>query len=398
MRIAHLADMHWGMNYPGPSPESRFEDISRTMDWTADRIIEEKCNLVLVAGDAFKDSRVFLDRASLEIKAFATWLRKISAAGIDVVAISGTPSHDAVAAYELIKEMRIPKVVICTTPDIVKNLSVSVACIPGLNRSGLVTQEEYRTMSAAEVHRIMTGKITQLAIGMRAQCNGIPILMTHMAYQGADTGYTDLMMQNEPVLMQEATTGYSLACLGHIHRPQQIGENVFYSGSPERLSFSDEHIKTGFWIHEHNGNGFDSRFIETPARKYCTLNVDFSGCEDLEKAMLWELAGIRKDTGEELLMFPTTGAITRLRYKCTREQVELISRKFMEATLYKGGAYYVSDMHGDVEHVDRARDREVTESLGPVEALEKWAQKQGIVPEEITELQSMTAGLLEVVQ
>jgi len=396
MRIAHLADMHWGMNYPGPSPESRFDDISRTMDWTADRIIEEKCDLVLVAGDAFKDSRVFLDRASLEIKAFVAWLRKVSAAGIDVVAISGTPSHDAVAAYELIKEMRIPRVCIETTPRVVKHL-VDIACIPGLNRSNLVTQEEYRTMSAAEIHRIMTGKITQLAIGMRSQCGGVPILLTHMAYQGADTGYTDLMMQNEPVLMQEAVNGYSLTCLGHIHRPQQIGETVFYSGSPERLSSHSEHIKTGFWIHEHNGNGFDSRFIETPARRYCTLEVDFSQYGDLKSAMEWELAGMSEEGFGELLLFPTTGAITRLKYRCTEEQAKLLSRKAIEHTLYKGGAYFVSEIKADIERQDRARDREVTESLGPIEALAKWAEKQGIASEEITTLQSMTASLMEVV-
>lgn len=101
MRIAHIGDIHWGLNYPGPSPESRFNDITQVMDWSAERIIKD-CDLVLVAGDMFKDARVFLDRASIEIKAAADWLRKIADAGIPVVVISGTPSHDAISAYHLL--------------------------------------------------------------------------------------------------------------------------------------------------------------------------------------------------------------------------------------------------------------------------------------------------------
>jgi DNA repair exonuclease SbcCD nuclease subunit len=65
------------------------------MDWAADRIIHEGCELVLFAGDAFKDARVYIDRATAEIRAFVSWIRKLSSAGIEVVIISGTPSHDA---------------------------------------------------------------------------------------------------------------------------------------------------------------------------------------------------------------------------------------------------------------------------------------------------------------
>ncbi|TYO94540.1 metallophosphoesterase family protein [Desulfallas thermosapovorans] len=101
MKVAHVGDIHWGLNYPGPAPDSRFKDITAAMDWVADRIIEEGCKLVLVAGDLYKDARVFLERASTEIAAAYNWLYKLGSAGIETVVISGTPSHDPVAAYEL---------------------------------------------------------------------------------------------------------------------------------------------------------------------------------------------------------------------------------------------------------------------------------------------------------
>src|SRR5690606_8410662 len=143
MKIAHVADCHWGFNYPGPNPEARFEDITRTMDWVADRIIAEGCDLVLFAGDAFKDARVFIDRATAEIQAFTAWLRKLSAAGMEIIVISGTPSHDAISAYRLIHEMQIPGVQVFTEVDSTTYGNLTICCLPGMNRSSFALQEDF---------------------------------------------------------------------------------------------------------------------------------------------------------------------------------------------------------------------------------------------------------------
>jgi len=57
----------------------------------------------------------------------------------------------------------------------------------------------------------------------------------------------------------------------------------------------------------------------------------------------------------------------------------------------------VAEIKADVQRQERARDQEVTESMGPIEALIKWAEKQGMVPREIAALQRMAGGLLEEV-
>jgi DNA repair exonuclease SbcCD nuclease subunit len=375
------------------------------MDWAADRIIEERCDLVLVAGDCFKDNRVFLDRASVEIRALVNWLRKLSGAGISVVIISGTPSHDPVSAYELIKEIAMPGVEIFTQPGITAFENISIACLPGMNRSNLVTQEEYRTLPPHAIHQLMTDKITQACQGLRGQCKGPAILLAHLTYDMADKGFEDVLMQHEPVLTQEAIQGFSLVALGHIHRPQQNG-NVFYCGSPERLRFDDEKIEAGFWIHEIEpawcapeikgvpGVSFDadgsygslkSRFIETPARRFLTINWN----EDAASLFLRD--------GTITVPYSGGGEIVRLQYSCDETTAKLLDRKALEKALYEAGAFFVAEIKADVQRVDRARDQEVTESLGPVEALGKWAENQGIVPDEITVLQGMATGLLEEV-
>jgi len=392
MKIAHLGDVHWGLGYPGPSPESRFEDITQVMDWVADRIIEEQCDLVLFAGDAFKDARVFLDRASMEIKAFSGWLRKITAAGIPVIVISGTPSHDAIAAYKLIQEMQIPGVTILIDPAVVRREGLSIACLPGLNRSSLVTQEDYRNLPPHVIHQVMTDKITETCQDLRAQCNGPAILLAHLTYDLADKGFEDVLMQHEPVLTQEAVQGFDLVCLGHIHRPQQNG-NVFYCGSPERLSFNDEGIAIGFYIHEMGGC---SNFIETPAREFATIKLQERHIEIFLQHGLDGL--LRPEAGPyPYVMLPPRDQIVRVHYTCSEDMAKRLNRKALEKALYEAGAFYVTEIKADIQRQDRARDENVTEALGPIEALARWARQQDMPDDEIAALQTMTAGLLEEV-
>jgi exonuclease SbcD len=387
MKICHIADIHQGVGFSGPTPFSRFTDIERVLDWIADKIITEKVDLVLLCGDCFKDAKVMLDRASQEIASIVRFLRRLSDAKIGTLVISGTPSHDAVSAYELMGEMWTPYVNIFAKPSIFNEYNV--ACLPGLNRSALMTQEEYKGLPTEQVHRIMTDKITMLCQGLSAQMpNDKPkILMAHMTYQGADTGFTDLMMQHEPILTREAVAGFDLVCLGHIHRPQIINSKVFYSGPIERLSFNEEEITPGFWIHEVTDDlPYDrliSQFIETPARRYVTLDWDEE-----------ELGNCISYPEVFLSYLDIQDAIVRLNYSCSDEVNKQLNRKQLEQTLYDAGAFFVSEIKADIAKTDRARDSEVTESLTVEQALAKWCSQQKIDDTETAELVGMTSRLM----
>ena len=388
MKIAHIADCHIGLGYPGPSPFSRFQDIERILDWTADRLITEKVDLVLLCGDCFKDAKVMFDRGTEETICVGNWLRKLSSAGIEVIVISGTPGHDSLAGYKFLEQMQIPHISIRTKPGIISYIpDLNIACLPGLNRSALLTQDEYKGLPPEQVHRIMTDKITQLCMGMAAQMpNDKPkILMAHMTYQGADTGFADLLMQNEPILTREAVSGFDLVCLGHIHRPQTIDSKVFYSGPIERLSFNEQDITPGFWIHELGGNQYfdsiGSYFIETPARRYVTLE--------------WGEGALNNYIDGEYISENLQDAIVRLHYSCSEETAQQLNRKQLEKSLYDAGAIFVTEIKADIERNDRARDNTVNESLSVPQALEKWAVNQQIAEPEIKELVLMASGLME---
>ncbi len=390
MRIAHIADVHFGLGYPGPTPAARFDDICRVMDWAADRMIEEEVQLVLVAGDLFRKADIALDKASREIRAATAWLRKLTAAGIEVVIISGTPSHDPVSAYDLLKDYQLPGVTIYTEPAVFYDWEVLITCLPGMDRSTFATRDEYRGLPAHVVHQMMTDHITETCHTLPAKVGEIPpnqpkILLGHLTFDLADKGFEDVLMQQEAILTPEAIEGYDLVALGHIHRPQQNGK-VFYSGSPERLSFNDEKVDAGFWIHEWDGDTgkqLPSRFIDTPARRYVTIKWD---AEHLAAF----IAGASSDPD----CFDC-GPIVRLHYTCSEELNKQLNRRALERDLYNAGAFFVAEIKGDIQRTDRARDSEVTEAMGPVEALRRWGENQGIPPSEIDELAAMTAKLME---
>ncbi|MGI2294138.1 metallophosphoesterase family protein [Paenibacillus sp. GXUN7292] len=386
MKIAHVADCHWGFGYPGPTPASRFEDITRTMDWVADRIIDEGCELVLFAGDAFKDARVFIDRATAEIKAFVSWLRKLSEAGIEVIVISGTPSHDAISAYHLIREMQIPRVHIYTDIDSFRYNDLTVCCLPGMNRSSFATDDEFVGLPPHEFHTKMTERIED-----ECECflsfaeEGPKILLSHLTYDLADTGFEDALLQNEPILTDEAASMFDLVCLGHIHRPQRAGKNVFYSGAPERHNFGDEKTEPGFWIHDtetFTTKFANSEFIKTPARSFKTIDwcdMDIAAWLD---GQVGDFSSIKD-------------AIVRIRYSCSEELQKRFDRRSLEKALHDAGAFFVAEIRAEVERSERIRDAEVTEALNPLTALAAWGNNQELAESEIVELQAMTTELLE---
>lgn len=390
MKILHIGDIHLGLGHPGPSQDSRLYDTKKILNFVTERAEAENVDIVCVAGDCFKDAKVYLDRAKVEIQALTSWLYTLSGLGIQTVLISGTPSHDSMDAYDLIDMLCIPRVSIFTRPGIyapkyVKD--VQIACLPGLSRSQIVTKEEAHGLQPKEVHALMTEKLRDLCWGFKAQ--GADILLGHYTLAGAETGYDQLLLEHEAILTHEAVSPFSLVLLGHIHGAQIIPVSktctAYYCGSPERLSFSEEDATPGFWIHD-TGTG-ESTFIETPARRYQTIDMVVEG----EPSGL--LVEIPEKYGDLL-----RDAMIRCRFRMTEEQAAAFDRRRLELELYRAGAYYVAEIRVDVATVDRARDDQVTEAIEPIEAVARWGVANEKTEDEIAVLRSATQELLEEVR
>jgi len=395
--VLHTGDVHVGLNYPGITPESKFKDICRCLDFVADAAIEKRVDVVIVGGDLFKDSKMMFDRGAEELLAIQNFIYKIRGNDIPMVIYSGTKSHDNVKAYEVLKELNNADgdIEILTTPGIVEFNGVSFVVIPGADRSQIMAKEEYKNLSPREVHALMSSKLTDIAQGLRVKCKpGTPVVLAaHYTHESANAGFDQLAMKHEALLRNDAAIGFDAVFLNHIHIPQQCGENppMFYSGPIERLNFGDEGITPGFYIHQFGDHGYESsEFIETLARKYTT--VEFNNNPD-------EVQGLINDPKEAASRWQkdVRDAVVRIHINADAEQSKQIDRKAIEKAFYDDGAYFVQEIKIEVERSERSRDKEVTESIGPLDAIAKWGAQQGIEETEIHMLACLTQELLEEV-
>lgn len=74
--------------------------------------------------------------------------------------------------------------------------------------------------------------------------------------------------------------------LGHLHKFQVLNQNplIFYTGSPDRIDFTEENDNKGFVVIDTDN--FDYEFIENNAQKFCTIKIDINNIEDYNDYIL----------------------------------------------------------------------------------------------------------------
>lgn len=273
MRILHTSDWHLGRNF-GAQP--LLDDQRAFLEWLRRLVADERVELVLVAGDVF-------DRAIPSAEAVETWrdfLVGIHALGAQLVAIAGNHDHFVrLAAYDgLTDSSRIwvrgghgragevleiegadgPLAVVPVPfldPLLARPLLEAAAGPPdeggdpasaGLARPG---GEEVASGSGGGpgpsphelVLRAALDRARPRVAGRRS------IAIAHAWVQGGTQSDSERMLSVGGAGQVDASLfdGFSYAALGHLHRPQSVGEReqVRYSGSPLAYSFSEEHGK-----------------------------------------------------------------------------------------------------------------------------------------------------------
>ncbi|MEA2021767.1 MAG: exonuclease subunit SbcD, partial [Candidatus Caldatribacteriota bacterium] len=123
MKILHLADVHLGMeNYgridPSTGLHTRLQDFIKCFRFAIDVALEEKVDLVLFAGDAYKNS--FPNPTHQ--REFARQIYRLSSAQIPVVLVNG--NHDNPVSFgkatslEIFNTLNIPGVKVVTSPEL----------------------------------------------------------------------------------------------------------------------------------------------------------------------------------------------------------------------------------------------------------------------------------------
>lgn len=353
IKILHTGDIHLG-DLSGPVKDgknARREDTLRCMRTIAETAAREMPNMTIIAGDLFNRSRVWADTALDDIDAaISDFIRPLCRSSEQVILLFGTQNHDNPKAFNTLRHLTedLRNLTIYTSPE-VETLntsagSVQILAMPGFDKGRL--RAFIPDADAETENRNATTLVNEIILGLSAEARKTTpdarILVAHYTVAGceSESGQTFLAGQDVVILPQTIdSAGVTLACLGHIHRPQRLTcrTPAYYCGSPNQLTFNDEGMRHGFYIHEIYGDQVMTRQIYTPERRHLTVRM--TGEQIAEFIATGHVEGVPEDA---------RNAILRIIYKATKEQDKQLNRAALQTELLQTyGAFHVADFKRD---------------------------------------------------
>lgn len=401
MKILHTADIHLGeLNGPVIDGENaRMMDTVKCMDFIVTKAVEEDVDIIVIPGDLFNKSKLWADEMLKEITIASNWLRSLCSVA-PVVLMWGTGNHDSLAAFENIRKMNIDGLTVITEPQLLtintKSGGIQVAAVPGMDKGyfrslfpGMDFEDENKAISEALGEVIM-------GIGIDAIKAFPLILMSHYTVMGSTTGNGEALFMNSDIVIPTAAleaSNYDLVCLGHIHKAQSIpncGRPVYYSGTPNAISFNEEGQRKGFYIHDFDDESIqlNSKFINTPSREFLTLNWDDEGVKEFIESGLNDNIWANLELVKE--------KIVRVIYSCSDELNKQFSRKSLEKALYAAGAFHITEIRPEkiIATVDK---NAMNENATVEDNLRLWLVKQEVPEADIKDILELSRPMIATV-
>jgi DNA repair protein SbcD/Mre11 len=267
LKILHFADLHLGVEtYGHINPEtglsSRLEDFLSALDRLVDYALENRVDLVLFCGDAYKSR----EPSQTQQREFAKRIKRLSAGGIPLFLLIG--NHDLpnalgrATATEIFDTLSVPGVYLASRPGIYKvqtrSGEVQVVALPWVRRSALLSKESLpggRSLDFNQINERLQQALTGIILDQVSGLDpAVPaVLAAHVWVMNASTGSEKTMsigQEHMLLLSSVAHPAFDYVALGHIHKRQVLNETppVIYSGSLERLDFGDEQDEKGFYL------------------------------------------------------------------------------------------------------------------------------------------------------
>ncbi|CDF80452.1 exonuclease SbcD [Formosa agariphila KMM 3901] len=251
MKILHTADWHLGHRL---HEQSQVEEQTLFLSWVLDYIIENNIDVLLISGDVFDSG----SPSNQSLHMYYNFLVKLKSTSCESIIITGG-NHDSPgtlnAPKDLLKALSIHVVGKASEAieDEVFEIEINtekiiVAAVPYL-RDG-----DIRRATAGESFEDLTDKYKTALIKhyeqAAEQCKRIntttaPVIaMGHLFAMGgsiSDSEQNIYVGTLGHIGASDFPSYFDYVALGHLHRPQIVGDNnkIRYSGSPNVLSFSE---------------------------------------------------------------------------------------------------------------------------------------------------------------
>jgi len=408
VKIIHFADLHLGVeNYGKIDPEtglsSRLGDFLSALDQLVDYSLENKADLVLFCGDAYKTR----EPSQTQQREFARRINRLASSNIPVFLLAG--NHDMPNASwratttEIYHTLAVKNIYVSSNKPDTYNIptasgTVQVVAVPWLRRSTLLNREDYKNLTLEQVNERMQEALTQVISEKAAALDpSLPaVLAAHLWVTGAKVGSESMMTigQEPAVLLSNiALPDFDYVALGHIHKHQVLRENppVVYSGSLERVDFGEENDDKGFYVVDIVPDATTGKrrvsydFHPVNARRFLTIDVvpaadDLDPTATVVKAINQQTTGVRD-------------AVVRLKINLPSSLEGQLRNNEINDALKE--AHYAT-VAREVQRETRLRLGDAAgEEIQPIAALEAWLDKQQISPERRTLLLEYGEKLIE---
>ncbi|HOE02809.1 MAG TPA: exonuclease SbcCD subunit D [Anaerolineaceae bacterium] len=287
IKILHFADAHidiatHGKHDPETGLPIRALDFLKALDTIIDHAISEKVDLVIFAGDAYKDrtpSPTFQ-------REWGKRIIRLPQADIPALLLVGnhdiSPASGRAHTLQEFDTLQVPKVRVLYKPELLKpadlwGLQLQVLSLPWVFRSSLVAALGLSAVEEDTVHEEIEKRLTTILQARMDELDpALPtVLVGHGSVQGAVYGNERTVMLGKDLvlpgsLVKDPRLDYT--ALGHIHKYQDLNPGlhppVVYAGSIERVDFGEVADDKGFVIAEVEKGNTSYRFVKLHGRAF----------------------------------------------------------------------------------------------------------------------------------
>jgi exonuclease SbcD len=405
--ILHFADAHIDMaNYGRHDPQSglplRVIDFLKSLDTIVDVAIQEGVDLVLFAGDAYKDR----NPAPTFQREWGRRIIRLSRAGIPTLLLVGnhdlSPALGRAHAIEEFATLEVPHVRVLDRPallqpDDLEGVEMQLIALPWISRAGLIAQLGLRGAEPGQIFEELETRLTELVQSWLEEADpNLPTVLTaHASVQGARYGgERTVMLGNDLVLPGSLVRDPRLdyVALGHIHKPQNLNENahppVIYPGSIERVDFGEVDDEKFFIVADVQRGHTDVEWRKlTGIRPFIDRQVTLKSKEELNERLRKALPAQSK----------LEGAIVRLTVEYPHGWEPLIDDAALREFCSKAFEFHLVK-RPQIEGRVRLPDDQSMGSLSPLDLLDIYWRASHTKQTEAEALSRLATGVIDDVQ
>jgi exonuclease SbcD len=309
LKILHFADAHIDMAAQGRrDPDTglplRVLDFLKALDTIVDTAIDEKVDLVLFAGDAYKDR----SPAPTFQREWGRRIMRLSRASIPTVLLVGnhdiSPAVGRANAMQEYETLEVPNVLLLGRPGFLTSrdlfgLPLQMIAMPWVSRSAMMANLNLTGVEPSQIYTELEIRLTELVQSWIEQADpGLPLMMAaHGSVQGAIYGGERSVQLGSDLVLPGAMVKdprMSYVALGHIHKAQDVNKGcqppVIYPGSIERVDFGEVADEKYFVIaHIQQGQETRVEWRKLNGRSFVDRFISLDGPEDLMDRIFQQL-------------------------------------------------------------------------------------------------------------